>query len=366
MKTSIALIACLLTITTLKALGQNAEPPAGRPPEPLPLAAPAPPAVVQPPAKPPRAPTPAVNAAHSLALAQAAADRAEEDLLVLHDKLGSLSSRGARAGRTLIVPASAPEPKAVGQAEEDLAVMSRVLDKATAQVSGEGDRRMAMGIELFTPYGPSSALRNLYLEGYGAIFFLSVRFPLLPPPERKEEAKPREPGSNEWEEARQELFGGGRDLERAPRRAGRGAAVKYDAGRVEELKTGLLEALKNATHIRALKPEETVTVVVMGGGSARTDSGFGGGGFGGGGFGGGRGADQNKLGELEWEGRIVQYETAPGQRDAALAALGGPRSSSRRSESTLSLRVKKSDVDAFAQSKLDLDEFRKRATVLVY
>jgi hypothetical protein len=35
-------------------------------------------------------------------------------------------------------------------------------------------------------------------------------------------------------------------------------------------------------------------------------------------------------------------------------------------ESVLTIRVKKSDIDAFAKGKSNLDDFRKRATVLIY
>jgi hypothetical protein len=35
-------------------------------------------------------------------------------------------------------------------------------------------------------------------------------------------------------------------------------------------------------------------------------------------------------------------------------------------ESVLTIRAKKSDIDAFAKGKANLDEFRKKATVLIY
>jgi hypothetical protein len=37
-----------------------------------------------------------------------------------------------------------------------------------------------------------------------------------------------------------------------------------------------------------------------------------------------------------------------------------------RGESTMTIRVKKSDVDDFAKGKVDLDAFRKKAKMLVY
>ena len=96
--------------------------------------------------------------------------------------------RSAKTGRTLIVQTSDPDPSAMANAEEDLSVMALILLKATG-VSRSDDKRMAMGIEVF---GSSSGARNIYLEGYGALFLLGVRFPLIAPPDSTEETKVKE------------------------------------------------------------------------------------------------------------------------------------------------------------------------------
>jgi hypothetical protein len=199
-----------------------------------------------------------------------------------------------------------------------------------------------MGIELKALPGSSSSFRNIYLEGYGAIFVLNVRFPLLPQPEKKEPINNNESTSTEWDEARKEVLGGGADNEgdRVFRQVTGGPAMEYDAQKVEDLKTALLEALKNAAHLRGVKPEENITLMVLG-----------------------------AEGVSE---RVVKVVAEPGtaasarSRAASLATAESGRSARTRGESALTMRVKKSDVDAFAKGKIKLDEFRKRTAVLAY
>ena len=86
--------------------------------------------------------------------------------------------RSTKTGRTLVVQTSNPDATAIANAEEDLSVMALILRKATGDVRGD-DKRIAMGIEVdSTVFGSSSGARNMYVEGYGALFLLGVRFPL--------------------------------------------------------------------------------------------------------------------------------------------------------------------------------------------
>jgi hypothetical protein len=245
--------------------------------------------------------------------------------------------QGTRPGRTVIIPGQEMDPKAAANAEEDLNVMARILEKALASRDNDRDERRAMGISL-SMAGPSSgAPRNLYLDGYGAVFFLDVKFPLMPPPRKEEEPKAKEPVSSEWEEARHEL-----DASHSPdwrgNSLGKRGAMEYDAERVEELKDAILESLKNATHIRDLKADESITVVVTGGAGSRPD--------------------RRATRKTTTDGRNTLEEHS--------VWIDGSRAGAGRGEATLTLRVKKSDADAFAKGKLDLDEFRKRAITRVY
>ncbi len=252
--------------------------------------------------------------------------------------------RSTRTGRTLIVQTSNPDATAIADAEEDLSVMALILRKATGDVRGD-DKRMAMGIEVdSTVFGSSSGARNVYVEGYGALFLLGVRFPLIAPPEKAEETKLKEEPGSDWAEAREEYLRGERNsfevqLERVWAGAGRILgdklnAEEYDADKVEGLKSGLLEALKNATHIRALKPEEFVTVVIQGAEAMRAD-------------------------------KTVGRTRTPGG-EANVKVTSSKRGDSRRGETVMTIRVKKSDVDAFAKGNLDAAGFRKKSAIQTY
>ena len=127
----------------------------------------------------------------------------------------------------------------------------------------------------------------------------------------------------------------------------------FDQQRVDNLKTQLIEDLANAKNIRNLKSDDYITVVVLGGGArgtvVRREGGAaagraGGNGFGGGGGAGGRGGGGGGFSHVE--------VTSAGIDSGA--------------QSTMTLRVKKSDVEAFAKGKLDAEAFQKKVSVQVY
>jgi hypothetical protein len=240
---------------------------------------------------------------------------------------------GDGGGKPLVIQTSNPDPKEQASLEEDLAVMAHILDKALEDVPGTqwrgGGGPRAMGIDVFLGPGSGPA-RNLYLDGYGALFLVNVYFPLVPPAVKTEEEKPS--GDSTWEEARQELYGGGPGA-----RPPLPPAEEFSQDKVNKLKTTLLETLKNAGNIRGLKPDESVTICVQGGPGAasprarrvaRAGTAGGGGGYGG---------------------------------AFAFAHSGGPAQGT-----IMTIRVKKTDVDAFAKGKVNLDEFQKRARITTY
>lgn len=314
--------------------------------------------------------------ANSARLAQraatAAAQNAELQLQDLHNfNVYSTGSGTSRGNRSLVIQTSEPDPVANANAEEDLAIMSRILRKAVG--SSQDERRpRPLGIEVDgSVFGSASGARNIYLDGYGALFLLTVRYPLIAPTEKPEEAKAKDTTSDEWKEAREEEIqsngrpGYGKDSGAYGQTwnwsSERAAAEDFDAGKVDKLKSSLLESLKNATNIRALKPNDFVTVVVQGAEATRTEAmkrkpsttavgkpsaspadsdGKGGGTGGGAGGQGGRGS-----------GMVVTKTV---------------RSRNSLGETVMTMRVKKSDADAFAQGKLDLDAFRKKAAIQTY
>ncbi len=265
-------------------------------------------------------------------LAAAAAAEASEAAAVagalpgLQNRLQSVIKRSSgHGGKALVIRSSEPDPKEQSNLEEDLAVMSHILDKALEEKSDTTHRtHRAMGINVY--FSSSNPMRSLYLDGYGALFMLHVGFPLLAPP-KTEARKERAETSSTWEEARQELYGqpgGAKTLA--------GPAEEYDEEKVSQLKDTLLEALKNAANIRDLKPDDSVTICVFGG----------------------AGAGRTQVRSTTKRGATPSPDLANNVW-VMTDHNGGPTRGT-----ILTLRVKKSDADAFAKGKLTLEEFRKK------
>src|SRR5712671_3540837 len=89
------------------------------------------------------------------------------------DRLQSIIRRAPGSGaKALVIRTSDSSPKEQSDLEEDLTVMSHILDKA---VDESGSRRVAtqtaMGIDLYFAPGANS-IRSLFLDGYGALFMV--------------------------------------------------------------------------------------------------------------------------------------------------------------------------------------------------
>jgi hypothetical protein len=244
-------------------------------------------------------------------------------------------------GKALVIRTSDGDPKAQANLEVDLAVMSRILDNTVAKKLEDDRANRFMGINvLFAP--GSGSIRNLYLEGYGALFLMNVGFPLLPPPAKPEPTKEKSDTDSTWEQAKQELYGQSDPWTQAGKALkfswSPGPQQDYDKDKVDNLKDSVLEALKNATNIRNLKADESITVCVFGGVNAAP-------------------------------GKVRTWvKRAPGAPDADAEDVvvtehdGGPPGRG----TIMTIRVKKSDADAFAKGKLTLDDFRKKASVTTY
>jgi hypothetical protein len=244
--------------------------------------------------------------------------------------------------RALIIRSGESDEKTVSALEEDLNVMSRILTKSLKEKDLEDDTATAMGMHIRAlTIGGQGAAQNIYLEGYGALFLFNVRFPLLAPPKTAEEKGSKEPVNTTWEEAKQELYGSKETLLRLKNNLAF-KREEFDAKKVANLKEALLHALKNATHIRNVKSEEFITIAVIGTDipSARrtvraTSVGSG---------------EQNKNVFLQ-PSRIVGLMST--------SSLGN-------GETTLTIRVKKADVDAFAKGSLDFEKFKEKVAVSTY
>ncbi|HWY77594.1 MAG TPA: hypothetical protein VN281_18395 [Verrucomicrobiae bacterium] len=284
---------------------------------------------------------------HEVAEAQQQAEKAANEAKGAFDRATSAFSTGdygqfARLGgsstHNLIIRSSDTDPKSLVAADQDLSVMGRILAKAAAK-TGEDEEKTALGIHI-SSFG--SGVRNIQIEGHGVIFLLKANFPLVGAPEKVVEEKPKEPGNSTWESTRDELYGS-HESTAETRHLGHSKEpkIKYDSDRVEQLENTLLDAMKNAANIRSLKDGETVTVVVT------------------------SGDDGSNL----WE-----MDTGPfGYNSSGNTYVWSSSSSSYSSGSvrkshggTLTIRAKKSDIDAFFHGKSTIDDFRRKATIATY
>lgn len=251
-----------------------------------------------------------------------------------------------RSARALIIPKDGGDTKGLGEVEEDLGVMAHILDK----IVNTGDQAgRAMGIAVF---GNSAATlpQNLYIEGHGAIFLVNVNYPLVPPPAKADQEETKEPEPNEWETARRELTrpakgqAGGDPFVAFEERFSADAAwsgkfppAEYDATKVEDLKQGLITALKNAANIRQLKSEELITVVVTGAeaGASKTF-------------------------------KAASAKPASGRNERMVAVVSVGERERVKGGAKLIIRVRKADAEAFQNGKLNFEEFRKKVTLLSF
>ncbi len=312
----------------------------------------------------PAAPPAPANVTTALQRSQQAQQAAEDAGVEISDKrtgfvtrLARLAGPGNGSSGTFIIPKDEADVKAMAQSEEDLNIMAHILDKVASNPDGKNHR--AMGIVVRGPFEAESP-RNLYVDGYGAIFFLSVNFPLSAPPSSAEKHSAKSETPSEWDQARQELHQSGAPdlpqmgLDYKTDQTGMGVTVEpYDADKVEQLRKAIIAELKNAAHIRSLKSHETVTVVVSGRsfGTAQKVAVFRGSGGGSGSVSGGGGG----VGVVSGSGG-GSFSGPVGGRVMVVENHGN----------RMVIRADKSDVEAFENNKLSLDEFQKKVTVLTY
>jgi hypothetical protein len=257
----------------------------------------------------------------------------------------ALSRQYGGAGSVLVVPTAETKPQDLATITQDLNIMSRVLDKELNpdrrdRLSGfYWDRTSGLGHHKAFFSGDDRATRAIYVQGYGALFLLKVDFPLSPPPETPQEKKTEEDIDSVWAETKREIYtpeeADRRRRDRSSRRRRDRSEEKYDAQKVETLKTTLTTSLKHAANIRSLKPDESVILTIRG------------------------------------------YESAVAVR--SIPAIGaGPEArvhithksivevdkTGFSSPTILIIRAKKSDIDAFSKGDLDFDQFSQKTQVL--
>ncbi len=177
---------------------------------------------------------------------------------------------------------------------------------------------------------------------------LKVDFPLSPPPhaqEQEQETQKVEEGDPIWQEIRQQMY----EPEKLDtRRRTDSPESKYDAEKVENLKTTLIKALKHAANIRSLKPDESVILTVIGRGDVT-------------------GTTIEAARVLPGENQIlIQERTTDGKMITKMVTGSSLDGIGLSSPAVLVIRTKKSDIDEFAKGDLDLEKFRQRVKLLTY
>jgi hypothetical protein len=175
-------------------------------------------------------------------------------------QIGQEGSPRARILRTvLVVPGPDLTGEGIGQITEDLAVMCRIFDKATVWAGRmlPGQTAATIPVDISGIEIPENRVRTqaLYLDGYGAVFFLPVDFPLAAPSQEQVPLKNESSGDPVWSQTANELRG-------APQATPRAAAPQYDAQRVENLKAALVGTLRHAANLRTRRPSDAISIVV--------------------------------------------------------------------------------------------------------
>lgn len=256
----------------------------------------------------------------------------------LADDIREMVMRPARmASSPLIIADGGADAGNLAKLNEDLAVMTRILSKAVDTDNSRSPQNWAMGIVVTTLGGPRMP-QSIYLDGYGALFMLNARYPLVAPETAEPVKEPEAETDSEWEDAKAEVLGR-RNANRARVKQARAkAAPEYDATQVENMKHMLIDALKSARNIRGLKPTDWITVVVTG-----SD---------------GLPGPQIKSATSQFSFKYNQ--PGPGYEDVLIAHADKPTGSE---SSQMVVRIKKSEVDAFANASLTADEFAKRVQI---
>ena len=263
-------------------------------------------------------------------------------------------SYGLQSGSTgtiLVIPSGQTKTEDLLTINEDMSVMSRIFEKNIEQTqltTARGSIFVSRQTTLSTLLGGGRGeIQSIYLQDYGALFLMKVDFPLTPPPEMQDDEKETqkaEEGDPVWQEMRRQMYEPDKVDRR--RRTDR-PEEKYDPEKVENLKTTLIKALKHATNIRSLKPDESVVLTVTGiGGSTSAKI-----------------ITTTRAGENQV---LVQERDADGKTITRLIKGTGKELNDigLSSPAILVIRAKKSDIDDFAKGDLDLDKFRERVQVL--
>jgi hypothetical protein len=259
----------------------------------------------------------------------------------LRNLMGAFQSS---TGSVFVVPAAESSLKDLLTANEDMTVMARIFSRALKNANLGGHDNNPFASSLGGPFaGQGTPMApNVYLEGYGALFTLSVDFPLAPGAKDEQPA----PQANQaeadplWQQTRDDIF----EPQRSKRQGDtfEQRVQEYSAERVESLKTTLIAVLKHAANIRTLGPEELVVVTVSGA------------------------IVRGQLQSIESVPGSDEFKFIDGQGRTGLIKANHLVDMQPSAPTILMIRAKASDIIAFARGELNLEQFRQRVRVLAY
>jgi hypothetical protein len=278
--------------------------------------------------------------------------------------------------RILVVPATDVKSEELAGTVEDMYIMSNILDDKFKEP------RMIQGV--FRDFGDFFGRDNreteaVYIQGYGVVFMMEVEYTFTPAqqsqvPTEKQKTEDIDPT---WQQARERIFSPGAG------RIGRGGPSRdYSSQMVNELKTELIRTLKHAANIRNLTSDDWVILSVTGTGqqsggmmmggwelygrsssrSGRISSGRTGG------FGGGMGG-YAVSGSYGGMGGGMGGSGGGGMGGYGGGMGGGMNRYPETGVSpvtVLTIRTKKSDVDAFSKDELNFEQFRQKVQIITY
>jgi hypothetical protein len=256
-----------------------------------------------------------------------------ENLLLRLQSINGMSRQDRVLRTAFVVPGPDLKPEGIGQISEDLTVMCRIFDKAAVWAGrmGAGEAGARIPVDISTVELPNDLImtQSLYLDGYGAIFFLPVDFPLAAPPQEQTVAKTEASADPLWSQTANELRG-------VPQQSRRTSAPQYSAQRVENLKAALIGTLRHAANLRTRRAEDAINIVI----ATRSDQG------------GRRGWAFRGLRTDEYGDPLTQPQTAV------------PTWDSPELPTVLILRTTKADVDALAKGGLSQEQFAGKVQIL--
>jgi hypothetical protein len=274
-------------------------------------------------------------------------------------------------GRVLVIPTTEVKPEEFEATGADMQVMLYILEKELQKP------RLIQGV--FLDYGSffdrdGRTLQGIYVQDYGAFFFTEVDFPLVFPPEAQEPPGKisKEQVDPIWQRAQQEVFSSQDPAAGSPFPDHRERGPEA----LEQLKKDLIRLLRHASNIRNLKADQWVILTVVGWGGQPTIEGgmmvtpgatvgarskpAGGGMYGSmGGYGLYGGGGYGGYGGVGASGGAGGYGFGYG-------GMAGAAGMAPASSVTLTIRVKKADVDAFAKGEIEFEQFQQKVKILTY